>query len=146
MTTEQLLQKRYKVKGPYPFSPYGVGDIVEMDSAGDFLLMAQPYYGKTWVARNVIENYPNLFEEMPWWADRKVEDMPEYVKVDDEEDLLHGQIIKVVNWKRTYGHICKIDHEHYNFIPVETNILPATLEQFNTFKQSQNDHTRQATR
>lgn len=28
-----------------------------------------------------FDNYPNLFQSLLWWSDRKPEDMPEYVKI-----------------------------------------------------------------
>jgi len=65
MTVEELLMPRYKVIADYPSSPYYVGEI--KDRLGDNVAA---HFAK----------YPHLFRKLNWWEERKVEDMPEYVK------------------------------------------------------------------
>jgi len=38
-----------------------------------------------------IRDYPYLFKELPWWSDRDVKDMPEFVKIENK-------IIPVKKW------------------------------------------------
>ena len=64
MTVEELLMPRYKVIADYP----GMDDSYEI---GEVL---KPAY------TGIVDAYPHLFRKLNWWEERKVEDMPEYVK------------------------------------------------------------------
>lgn len=88
MTVEELLKPRFKVIADYPGSECFIGSVIckSGDSYRDesgFMIMAT----------NKPENYPAIFKRLEWWEDRKVEDMPEYLKIEG-----HEPIFKVEKW------------------------------------------------
>lgn len=126
MTPEQLLIKRYKCIAPIPFQPfpdmYNVGDIFTdnsktavLNQKGDAVCVVE------W------EKYPANFQPLPWWSDRKPEDLPEYVKFED------GKVFKILKWEVDF---CKVEGSPYlmdaNFF------IPATAEEYEQWKQSKN--------
>lgn len=84
MTIEELLKPRYKVINEYPFSLHKLGIIYEC-----------PYYymnidkGKAWI--DFHKQFPAIFQELKWWQEREIEDLPKYLKIEDA-------IRKVVKW------------------------------------------------
>jgi len=86
MTVEELLMPRYKVIADYPHNPYKVGDLLEEFTKTAFKLTVT-YNGNSMdetqantYPASAIEKMPHLFRKLNWWEERKVEDMPEYVK------------------------------------------------------------------
>src|SRR4051812_40933853 len=77
MSPEELLKPRYKVIADYPKSLYYVGDIINAGTTSEDCIYCDREGPR-------MRHYPHLFEPLPWWKDRKVEDMPEYVKVINE--------------------------------------------------------------
>jgi hypothetical protein len=73
MTPEDLLRDRHKVIAPYPGSPFKVGQILEKHK----------FLSGKWHVPNFHydpADYPAIFQPLPWWSDRAVEEMPEFVK------------------------------------------------------------------
>ena len=66
MNTEDLMKPRYKVIADYPGNIWMVGTIMDLDMSKQLV----SFYDK----------YPHLFRKLEWWEERKIEDMPEYVK------------------------------------------------------------------
>ena len=75
----ELMKPRWKAISPtnehYPNSPFTVGDIYS-ESAIQFS-----------TGDNAI-GYPHLFQPLPWYAERTVEEMPGFVKSDDEDQFV----------------------------------------------------------
>jgi hypothetical protein len=69
MSYEDLMKPRYKVIADYPeprnHPYYEVGSVIRAITKED-----EEYFGK----------YQTLFKPLLWWEERKLEDMPEYVK------------------------------------------------------------------
>jgi len=138
MTTEELLVKRYKVIGPYPFSPYKVGDIISPKN-GDVNFIAaktETYYHFLPISK--ICEMENLFEPLPWWKERRVEEMPEYLKcLSPNYKWIKGDIVKVDKWIESFGSTLrfyspdtdKITHHPFSFIP-------ATEADYNAYLQT----------
>lgn len=93
MTVEQLMQPRYKVINGYPHSPFNIGQI---------LFKVKPLYGLDYIAtfdgqQNIdnswVTQYPHIFQKLQWYEERKIEDMPEYVK-----HVNSGQVKKVTKY------------------------------------------------
>lgn len=83
----ELLKPRIKQIADYPDSPQRVGFIYQGGGWSD-----------NWYKEMKI--YPHLFSELKWWAERKVEEMPEYVWYDtssiyEKESLI---VLKVAQW------------------------------------------------
>lgn len=96
MTTEELLKPRIKVAADYPDCPYAVGSIIEIeeDQEGDQYLAVSGFIVY------FPEKYPHLFKKLEWWEERKLEEMPEYVKITSTPMLVErfiaiGQIVKI---------------------------------------------------
>jgi hypothetical protein len=88
LSTKELLKPRIKCIAPYPYAIYKVGDVILFNSEED----SKPIIGTYDNIENVKSlhyvsfqsflEFSILFENLPWYAERKVEDMPEYVKDD----------------------------------------------------------------
>ena len=115
MTVEELLMPRYKVIADYPSSPYYVGEI--KDRLGDNVAA---HFAK----------YPHLFRKLNWWEERKVEDMPDYVKWDVGIYPTWKKIMKVDKWNSNGS----FDHENVTISVI--NCFPATEQQYNDYIKS----------
>ncbi len=120
MSTD-LMKRRYQCKNMYPNASRGIGEIIEADFAT--LLVDDP-------AEYDLAYYDNLFELLPWWKDRKPEDMPEYVK-----SLINQQFYKVV------------EKNEVSFQAIQggwginypwDNVIPATKEEYELFISNKN--------
>lgn len=89
MSKEELLKPRYKVIADYPGNVQPIGHICSV--VGD---MASIIY---WC--NQKDNYPHLFKKLEWWEERKLKEMPEFVKVIREDCAKDtGLYCKVFKW------------------------------------------------
>jgi hypothetical protein len=91
--------------------------------------------GKVQFCIKKIEPYPHLFQLLPWWSDRKVEDMPEYLKLPD-----NGRMWKIECW---YGgpdccYYCDKGFANETVTLTAEGKLPATREDYEHWKQSKN--------
>lgn len=143
MTPEQLMQPRVKCIGVgdfhYPESPFHVGQIIIANQVG-------------WPESiKHFEKYPHLFEVLPWYAERAEGDMPEYVKFGDERlsitsygNDIEPEIHKVkkhfrnsLNSGMRYSDKDSFISEWHNTQYCYGSFLPATLDEYNTYNQSQ---------
>lgn len=87
----ELLKPRYRVIGDYPGNEFPIGFII------DELF----FDGKT---NDWFEKYPNLFEKLKWWAYRREEEMPLFLKRISPDtqygsNIHVGDVIKVCWYK-----------------------------------------------
>lgn len=75
MTPEELLRPRYKVIALFPGSKRKIGEVIHFQDLPG------------WPTKEYYEDYPHLFKKLAWWEDRKPEDMPEYVKSNDNRAI-----------------------------------------------------------
>lgn len=138
MTTEELMKPRYKVIADYPKCHYNVGDIIEPIGGDNWDCYANPTLG----GLTNPDKYRHLFEPLPWWKERKVEEMPEYVKcLSPNFKWSKGYIIKVDRWLKSFGPTLrfyspdtdKITHHPCSFVP-------ATEAEYNTYLQTTNQN------
>lgn len=88
MTPQELLKPRYKAIADWPFMEQylvEVGKIYSHDWNNKMAKINGDAFSTL-----PLDKYPHLFKKLEWWEDRKVEDMPGYVKHAD------GQIEKVL--------------------------------------------------
>ena len=71
MNVQDLMIPRVKVVSGYPDSPYKVGDIMVFD--GDLTIHPN--------GMDITSKYPHIFQPLPWYAERDIEDIPKYVRV-----------------------------------------------------------------
>jgi hypothetical protein len=117
MSTEDLMKVRYKVIADYPNSDYTVGAILNTHN-----------YEDRWsgVAEDFCNQFPHLFKKLEWWEERKLEDMPKYVKfIDDFWRYRETEIAEVFNWYKYPLSACI----HHSEVPINL-LLPATKKEF----------------
>lgn len=129
LTKEQLLQKRFKFIIPYPGSHWEIGDIFESILGGDI------YGAKNSPIRmmkSVLESYPEIFKELPWWSDRKPEDMPGYLRI----NYGNGPVLcKVSQWMHKIGEQMVFEYYKNGLALRETTkgTEPITEEEYNAY-------------
>ena len=114
----ELLKPRYLVIADYPGSVFELGKILD-----DEILIES------------MSKYPHLFQPLPWWSHRTLEEMPGHVK--DENG-----VYKVKEWhfelapKVTVFIDAKI-HQQYRKecteCPLYSDFLPATLHDYEQY-------------
>lgn len=135
MTPDELLIKRYKCIAPIPFQPfpdmYNVGDIFTDNGKTAVLNQkGDPVYVVEW------EKYSHLFQPLPWYAERKPEDMPPYIKRKRSDGTF--EILRVLHPscdRREFGHEDGTIEHRFVFNDGFGG-TPATLEEYNEWKQS----------
>lgn len=140
MTVEELLIDRYIVTAPYPQSKFEVGDILyvykfETSSLGMYTYVTNPespLQGSN-AKPEYVESMPHLFRKLNWWEERKVEDMPEYVKWDVDIYPTWKKIMKVDKWNSNGS----FDHENVTISVI--NCFPATEQQYNDYINSKSN-------
>lgn len=81
---ERLMMPRIIVTAPMPGLDYSIGDVILPHPVHGFDIFPYP------------DKYPHLFKRLEWWADRKIEDMPKYLKhkLKDQDFTFH----KIIKW------------------------------------------------
>src|SRR6478736_5645084 len=139
MTTEELLKPRYKVIADYPCRPHPIGYILEFsgDKYDTQSLFRLPNSDHRY-PEDKFKEYPNLFEPLPWWKDRKAEDMPEYIMfAKDYANFKKGQVFKTENWNKQHesvgfciGFITGTGKYDKRAVPASCGLQPATLDDY----------------
>jgi hypothetical protein len=109
-TIDHLLTPRFEVIGPYPNSPYKVGDIMNNHGSDGFHITttnewSEMHNDNVNVHHHVpvkrFLEYPNLFRPLQWWEKRTADEMPMYLKIDNVKLRLEGPAFsyyKVLKW------------------------------------------------
>lgn len=110
LTKEQSLIPRYKVKDKYPgmeAEPFHLGQIITLQwhreedgefSKEGFIHVPIKHMPRSFMWQSFFDLYPNIFKPLPWWSDRSLEDMPEYLRIIERPTLVSveiGSIVKV---------------------------------------------------
>lgn len=143
MTTDELLMPRYKVIADYPGTVFDVNQILEVsgDCAGSNRT------GSGVLSKSVYkpEKYPAIFRPMPWYEERKVGEMPEYVKNTYREGMVNDIFVYAVKKHFTRdmtGVECGIKEDakywtdENDFSHLYIHYAPATLQDFNDYINS----------
>jgi hypothetical protein len=86
-----------------------------------------------------VETMPNIFQPLPWWSDREVSDLPDYVrsiKQEHQYGVTEGRIIRVKKWEilcETPYVIQGLNREYH-----PSCFLPSTRAEYEAFQQSKN--------
>ena len=142
MSTEELLKPRYKVIAPYPNSPYKVGEILTeffFDNGNSYFSVNDEngFHDKV-ISSETIKECPNIFKEVEWWEDRKIEDMPEYVR------FSHLPIVwKIKKWDFDWfkNPIPEKNVQNGETLTIlyhfdKSKMLPSTQEEYKQYQQS----------
>lgn len=138
MTPEQLLQPRIKVIADYFHSPYQIGDLLE-GNGEDFHVTTTSYaddgeihYIDNYCEIQTVKKHPHLFRELPWYEDRKPEDMPEYVKRNYEgRTLFYRKELTTIGSMYKYNGLPEGEPPLLNYID---SCLPATREEYEAYQ------------
>lgn len=161
MSIEDLLRPRIKVIADFWDNPFGVGQILTM------LMMKGGKYAGEWVYKWIDEKnnqgaslkrlsdfkqFPHLFKELEWHEERKSEEMPYAVNVQNTDYFSwENGVYKYAGWVRD-GHAWWVKTDPNKFFPqwgtemgeLEArwfslkNALPVTKEEYESYlKQKQ---------
>jgi hypothetical protein len=143
MTPDALLLPRYKVIADYPGCSYEVGAILYVDPSGE-LYSPEAGYSRTVtkVMQCDVEKYTANIRPLPWYAERKKSDMPEYIKCEE-------RVWKVTEWRTDIvGRFfpmneVDVEGESENFANIKWHFcaekfLPCTIADYEQWKQSKN--------
>jgi hypothetical protein len=72
-----------------------------------------------------IDSYSHLFELLPWWADREVSEMPEYVK-----QLSNGKVCRITNWHDKLKQFFLVGTDTFNIQHASDEVVPITGEEY----------------
>lgn len=87
MTPEELMKPRYKTIADFPSNILPIGHITTLNGTATAVTSSVYFF----------EKYRHLFQKLEWWEERKVEDMPVYVKTIPSFES-KPRIIKVQEW------------------------------------------------
>lgn len=134
MTKEELLKPRFKCIADFPGNEwFEVGEVYEVGFNGVILKDEIRKWDKDNYIITQPEKYPAIFLKLNWWEERKLEDIPKYIKNDDGI----YELLDVPPEKR--GSICKwivkAQEEDAEFgvtdiYVLDNHMLPATEEEY----------------
>jgi len=85
------------------------------------------------------ENYPKIFQPLPWYAERAVEDMPDYVRLNPENTVGGDEVFKVLSVKKFVDGIgiliSKLKHEGQHI--GAKYFIPATQSDYEAYIKTQ---------
>ena len=165
MTVEELMMPRVMAIGTkegetnYPSSPFKSGeilvesnkthtypiytkqcDVLQKDGEDYLDIYIRLSKSKMFLPKGEIEQYPHLFRPLQWWEFRELEDMPEYVKMNDEiDDEDYHSIYMVTKWFPSDIDLCNVDAEYFDTIEKSYITLPASKQDYDNYIKSQND-------
>lgn len=126
LTKEQLLMPRVKCVIRYPDSRFPVGAILYQDFEDPELYNFIDANKRLWILESP-QLYPETFIPLPWWSDRGISDLPEYVKRSD------GSIVRVLHYGYSEGegelYLVIDDLEIPNYMDY-LSPEPSTLEEY----------------
>jgi hypothetical protein len=136
MTTEELMKERYKVIANYPGCKFKVGDILTYvrEIAQTYDLWRNEATGVE-ITYSGFGAYPHLFEPLPWWKERKAEDMPRYLK-----DTRDGEVVSAIQYGNSQVLVmarvfqCRIELRY---------LIPCDEADYNAYLQTTNQNNGQ---
>lgn len=114
-----LLKSRFKMIAAYPYADNKVGSIISP------------------VSRMKIDHYkdfPHLFRELKWYEERKAEEMPVYVKLQQPYDTIQPGVYKLLQFNPT-SFIIQVDvNSLIKILPLyDAVVVPATETEFKNY-------------
>lgn len=100
MTKEQLLVPRWKCIADYPGNTFYIGEIFDLPSEFTHQQIIIKGNNEEIDLDVDLHKYPLIFRKLEWWEDRKLEDMPKYIKFRNSNEIFetdtytgHGEAI-----------------------------------------------------
>jgi hypothetical protein len=126
MTPEQLLAPRYEVIAEDTTGDFVKGQILVRD---DEDILFSNYFGFE-ISEDTIKALPHLFNPLQWWEQRKVNEMPKYVKTGSGNRIAKARF----DMQDTSAYFMFLDHEVHPYSP--SGWFPATEEEYNKYINS----------
>lgn len=134
-----LMQPRFKVIADYPNRPLTmpIGHILTSNKFGAGQWWHQ-YTDEEPIHIDGYETpYPSILKKLEWWEDRKIEEMPEYVKL-----MLNGKasfVHKVIRWMLEPNNFGQPLYEYLNRVgqimtACVSELEPATQEEYSAYQ------------
>jgi hypothetical protein len=150
MTKEELLKPRYKVMANYPYTPFGIGDIITLkDEQEQVCLINHQHIDEFGVRKNAnsifsiyeLNNYPHLFKPLHWWEERELSELPEYIMfAKDYAGFKKDQVFKTENWNKQneaagycIGFLTGMGEYDKCAVPISCGLLPATKDEYDEY-------------
>lgn len=135
-----LMKPRYKATGTgnfhYPNSPFTVDQVIELKKENrSWLYEYYDHDGQYVVYQELFDSYKHLFKPLPWWSERKPEEMPQYVKRITEPMFItqpkFGEVLNVLLWTNmgvdgNYAAFLSYPGQHWK----ASNFIPATESEY----------------
>ena len=142
MQTVDLNAPRLKVMMDYPGSEFEVGSIIKFDTKTDFYTGTEEWQteyikdkkggGGSMRCIKFFEPYPHIFQPLPWYAEREKKDMPEYVKIVDEDVIAKvNSIVSGVGFDYYETDYFKTEYPRKKVF--SNNTIPATIDDYNQY-------------
>jgi hypothetical protein len=144
LSKEEILKPRYKVIADYPSQAFEMGNIIIGTSA--YLVKGEGFCNSGY-----MQEYPHLFKKLEWWEERKIEDLPEYVKVVNSGCSICGVFKPIAygnypdegynygNENEPYALILVLDntgtHDEEEISMHLDNCVPSTREEYEQYQQ-----------
>lgn len=128
LTAEKLLKPRYKLIALYPQCQWELGEILIVESDGELYSPIGGYVQSKYIVKEKEAlKYNSIFKLLDWWMDRKIEELPEYVKYPS------GRIIKP-KWEWSAQERCYLAYNGFsNF-----ELMPSSEKEYSDFKINTN--------
>jgi hypothetical protein len=140
------MKPRWKVIADYPCAIHPMGTIINTyESANAYLVKVGEEMDGTYRSEDgCLADYPAIFQKLEWWQERKIEEMPEYLKQTGMVDSFNNPAPDIVihvkkhfdagtgDWRDNNFNV----FHAYNEPPVCMSYSgwePATLSQYTTF-------------
>jgi len=121
MTKEELLKPRWKVIADYPGALFEIGYVIAAYENGVAYIVEGDSYS--------MNDFPALFKKLEWWEERKMEDMPEYIKY--VTGTFYKHLYKLENGRMYFNQEL---HDHWiGWLPIDKTFSlyePATKEEY----------------
>ena len=135
-TTHPLLVPRYRVIADYPGCPFEIGTILLVDADGE---LYSDMHGFAQSAVKIMEKeakrFKHLVEPLPWYAERRPEEMPQYLRFQKDEE-----VYKIEKWdmKHLVGFIDINRRQGCSLLTwkPEHGYVPATETEYNAYLSS----------
>lgn len=147
MTKEELMKPRYKVIEGYPNMNFNIGEVITLSIGDDERFetagVKEPYCyhnGNGATSEWELKCFPKIFKPMKWWEERKLEDMPMYIKSNYSNGSLQIGTLAKVKSNGIFEHDTPTDCKYFCKIEGQNNrinyanLLPSTEEEFKNQK------------
>lgn len=138
LIVQELLQPRIKCRIRYPDSPFPVGAILTQDFEEPNIFHYKDSFNNHWTLEDP-HLFPEVFQSIPWWEERRPEDLPLYFKVASNLGANIGNAPKPIykigvdaEWNIYKEHVIGVKYKSYGGLMIDY-IIPCSAEEYTTY-------------